>query len=136
MAGSAPNRGSGTATPARYPVDLRKRGWVAGSAIPSETLENAVWSPSVPLLAATATGTPVPVWLLAGVGLLVWALVYAVSCWLWPFAHCPRCGGSGKRSRDDGRVFRLCRRCSGSGRRLRLGRRGWNAMQSRRKAAR
>jgi hypothetical protein len=63
-------------------------------------------------------------WLL---GLAVTAgLAYAGSCWLYPFARCGRCEGSGKRSRADGQVFDLCRRCKGSGRRLRYGRRAWN----------
>ncbi len=73
-------------------------------------------------------------YLIAAGGAMLWTAVYVGSCWLWPFTHCARCSG-GKISRDDGRVFRLCRRCSGSGRRLRVGRRVWNWVADRRRAA-
>ena len=64
---------------------------------------------------------------LAAVGLvLLLAVVYVIECIVWPFAKCPRCHGSGKRGRKDGKVFRLCRRCKTTGRRLRVGRRLWN----------
>lgn len=53
-------------------------------------------------------------------------LVYAGSCWTYPFKRCGRCEGSGKRARPDGKVFNLCKRCNGNGRRLRAGRRVWN----------
>ncbi len=73
-------------------------------------------------LLATATGSPVAGWLLlAGAGLLA-GVVYAASCWLWPYTHCRRCHGLGRLQRDDRKVFRLCRRCDGTGRRLRAGR--------------
>lgn len=51
---------------------------------------------------------------------------YAVTCWLWPYTACGRCGGSGKARSPSGKAFRDCRRCRGSGRRVRLGRRLWN----------
>jgi hypothetical protein len=66
---------------------------------------------------------------------LVTALVYTGSCWLFPFARCVRCDGSGRRSRDDGKVWRLCRRCRGTGRRLRVGRRVSNYFAGKRRDA-
>ncbi len=86
------------------------------------------------LLAATATHAGPLAWVFLAAAALLAVLVYAGSCWLWPFTHCARCSG-GKVSRDDGRVFRMCRRCSGSGRRLRVGRRVWNWIADRRRAA-
>jgi DnaJ-class molecular chaperone len=61
----------------------------------------------------------------AGVGVLA-SVVYAGSCWLFPYRHCPRCRGDGKIRRTDSKVFRLCRKCQGTGRTLRVGRRLWN----------
>jgi hypothetical protein len=61
-------------------------------------------------------------------GLLV-TLCYAVGCWIWPFANCPRCHGTGKRRSPSGRAFRLCRRCDGTGRRLRVGRWIYNQLR-------
>lgn len=76
-------------------------------------------------LAATATGL-----------LLLVALVYAGSCWAFPFATCRVCDGDGKRrSGANRRHFRPCWWCKGSGRRLRIGRRVHNAIQRRRKEA-
>jgi len=69
-----------------------------------------------------------PFLIAAGVGLAA-AGAYVVSCWVWPFAHCLVCGGTGRRARRDGRVWRTCRRCRGTGRRLRVGRRAWNYMR-------
>jgi len=73
--------------------------------------------------------------ILAGVAVFV-PLGYAGSCWLWPFAWCRLCSGTGRSARKDGRVFRLCWWCKGSGRRLRIGRRIWNYLTDRRRAAR
>ncbi len=53
---------------------------------------------------------------------LLWAVVYAVACWWFPFGNCRRCKGDGKRRSKSGKHFRLCRRCKGTGRRLRAGR--------------
>lgn len=57
---------------------------------------------------------------------------YAVACWIWPFANCPRCHGSGKHRSPSGRAFRRCRRCKGTGARLRTGRRVANYFQGKR----
>jgi hypothetical protein len=85
---------------------------------------------------ATATNTdPAVGWLLLAAAGLLAALVYAASCWLWPYTHCRRCHGLGHISRDDHKVFRLCRRCHGTGRRLRLGRRAFNHLARRRRDA-
>jgi hypothetical protein len=66
----------------------------------------------------TAEQTAVIVAVVAGLGLL-----YLATCWLWPFAACRRCTGSGKRRAPGGKSWRDCPRCKGTGRRLRLGRR-------------
>jgi DnaJ-class molecular chaperone len=47
---------------------------------------------------------------------------YALSCWIFPWTHCHRCSGSGRRHLGNRKVFRDCRRCDGTGRRLRIGR--------------
>src|SRR4051812_47426072 len=57
---------------------------------------------------------------------LLTAAVYALGCWWFPFAHCRGCGGTGKKYRDDGKVYRYHRWCAGTGRRLRIGRRIFN----------
>jgi hypothetical protein len=56
-------------------------------------------------------------------------LVYALACWLWPFANCPHCRGSGRRRSPSGKRFGKCRWCRGTGYPLRLGRRLWNAVR-------
>lgn len=71
------------------------------------------------------------VFILFWIGVLV---IYAGSCWLWPYKKHARCDGSGKLRRDDGKVFKLCtdqwgglvRGCGGSGRTLRWGRKAYN----------
>lgn len=70
---------------------------------------------------------------LIGPGLAA-AGLYALTCWWWPFANCPRCHGSAKSQGVGG--FRRCPRCRGTGRRLRIGRRILNHFsQARAKAA-
>ena len=61
--------------------------------------------------------------------LMIVTLGYALGCWLWPFATCGRCKGSGKRRSPFGLAFGLCRRCGGTGRTLRTGRRIINALR-------
>jgi hypothetical protein len=63
------------------------------------------------------------------VGAVLWAAGYAVACWVWPFAYCRRCGGTGKRHSPTGKRFRRCGKCGGTGWRLRRGRRLWNWYQ-------
>jgi hypothetical protein len=67
----------------------------------------------------------------ATVALFGWAALYALGCWIWPFASCRRCAGSGKRRSPSGRAWRRCKRCKGSGARVRLGRRLYNAARRR-----
>ncbi len=55
---------------------------------------------------------------------VVYVLWYALACWLWPFARCRCCSGTGRHAR--GKHFRDCWWCKGGGRRWRLGRRIWN----------
>ncbi len=51
---------------------------------------------------------------------------YLIACWLFPFAACCRCEGSGKKRSSSGRAWRKCWRCKGSGARLRFGRKVGN----------
>ena len=81
-------------------------------------------------LAATATPHVGSLAAFVGLLLILAAIVtvgYLFGCWLWPFATCRRCQGTGKRRSPFGRSFALCRRCDGDGRRLRIGRRFLNA---------
>jgi hypothetical protein len=57
---------------------------------------------------------------------VLWLGGYILACWVWPYASCGRCQGSGQRRSPSGKAFGDCRRCGGSGRRLRIGRRLWN----------
>ncbi len=58
-------------------------------------------------------------------GLLLTALTalatWAVSVYVYPFRHCGRCGGTGRKKGSTRRRFDLCRRCSGTGRVQRIG---------------
>ncbi len=58
-------------------------------------------------------------------------LVYAVECWVFPFAFCSKCKGAGKVVGPGGKIFRNCWWCRGSGRRIRIGRRVFNAVRAR-----
>ncbi|WP_202866625.1 hypothetical protein [Kribbella voronezhensis] len=60
----------------------------------------------------------VAVWI--GTGLAAVAL-YLLGCWIFPFANCTKCAGSGKSRAPRGKAFRNCRRCKGTGRRRRVG---------------
>jgi hypothetical protein len=68
--------------------------------------------------------------------LIVLTLGYTLACWIWPFKHCPKCDGTGKRRSPSGKAFRLCRRCEGTGRRLRAGRWIYNRLSGIRRDAR
>jgi len=57
-------------------------------------------------------------------------LMYALTCWLWPFSACLRCHGDKRTRSPSGRSWRRCRRCKGTGQRLRVGRRVMNAMST------
>ena len=62
--------------------------------------------------------------LLASLGILGYSACYLLMCAAFPFGHCRRCKGSGKRySPLSRKSFRLCPRCDGTGRRVRIGRR-------------
>lgn len=75
-----------------------------------------------PLLTATTTAehSPWPLIVLAGLAALA---VYLVACWIWPFATCENCKGTGKLHSPTGRAWRACRPCKGTGGQLRVGRR-------------
>ncbi|MDG4768512.1 hypothetical protein O7632_31120 [Solwaraspora sp. WMMD406] len=72
-------------------------------------------------LAATATTDTIHIALIL-TALAVVTLGYGLLCWLYPFGHCRRCHGTGRRPSPLGKHFRLCRRCDGTGRTIRPGR--------------
>lgn len=62
---------------------------------------------------------------LLGLGALV-VVGDVVSLWLWPFAPCRKCSGSGTNSGSNRSRFGLCRKCGGTRRRERFGARHVN----------
>jgi hypothetical protein len=58
-------------------------------------------------------------------GLLLIVLIafacWAVSVYVYPFRHCGRCGGTGRKKGSTRRRFDLFHRCSGTGRVQRFG---------------
>jgi DnaJ-class molecular chaperone len=64
--------------------------------------------------------------------------VRVVTLYLWPYAPCRKCEGSGRNPGSKRGRFGQCRRCEGAGRRIRLGartvHRGRVALAERRKA--
>ena len=46
---------------------------------------------------------------------------WTVSVYVYPFRHCGRCGGTGRKKGSTRRRFDLCHRCSGTGRVQRIG---------------
>lgn len=72
------------------------------------------------------------VWIILVV--VVWALIYAAVCRIWPYAACRKCKGDGRFMSPSwlrflfGRGWRNCRRCKGTGRRIRFGRRVWTKL--------
>jgi len=46
---------------------------------------------------------------------------YLIACLIWPYAHCRRCKGDGKRRAPSRRSWRPCHRCAGTGQRRRAG---------------
>jgi len=82
-----------------------------------------------PLLTATATTGPpwtsAQLVTLAVLAFLGWRLL---AIWLFPYAPCRHCRGTGKHR--SGQYWRPCRRCRGTGRRIRLGRRLWDWTRS------
>ncbi len=59
----------------------------------------------------------VTVLLIALIGFACWG----VSVYVYPFRHCGRCGGTGRKPGSTRRRFDLCKRCSGTGRVQRIG---------------
>jgi hypothetical protein len=55
------------------------------------------------------------------VAVAVLAALWLLRAWLWPYAPCRRCKGTGKNAGSTGRRFGTHRRCKGTGRRVRLG---------------
>jgi len=80
----------------------------------------------MPTLLLTATVDagpldPAQLAVLAALAFLGWRLL---TIWLFPYAPCRHCRGTGKHR--SGQYWRPCRRCQGTGRRTRLERRVWN----------
>lgn len=48
-------------------------------------------------------------------------LGWLVSLWLWPFAPCRKCSGSGTNAGSNKKRFGTCRKCGGTRRRERFG---------------
>ena len=72
---------------------------------------------------------------LASLTLTGYAAYYWIMCAAFPFGHCRRCKGTGKRySPFSRRIFRLCPRCDGTGRRVRVGRRIYEYLRGEHKA--
>jgi len=46
---------------------------------------------------------------------------WAISIYVYPFRHCGKCGGTGRKPGSTRRRFDLCRRCCGTGRVQRIG---------------
>jgi hypothetical protein len=57
-------------------------------------------------------------WFLVGLAI---AAANAVSLYLWPFAPCAKCHGTGRNQGSNRKRFGECRRCKGTGRRERAG---------------
>lgn len=55
-------------------------------------------------------------WVVVGVVVVVWVLLYLVACWRRPTAPCPVCSGSGFRF-----LRAYCPTCKGTGARRRWG---------------
>ena len=81
---------------------------------------------STTILLLPAATTTAPMDLPQLVGLVVLAVLgwRLLALWLFPYAPCRHCRGTGKHR--SGQYWRPCRRCRGTGRRVRFGRRLWN----------
>lgn len=62
-------------------------------------------------------GTFLTLLLVALTGAAYWTL----SVYLWPYAPCRKCEGSGRNAGSKRERFGQCRRCMGAGRRIRFG---------------
>lgn len=79
-----------------------------------------------PVIAAADTADRTAGQLILAAVVLLWIASYALACYVWPFARCKRCTGTGTRPSPSGKAFRVCRKCKGRGRRIRTGRRVFN----------
>lgn len=76
-------------------------------------------------------------WIVKAGGAAVFLLaLYAAECWLWPYAKCGWCNGTGRRESPDGKHWGPCRHCKERGRRIRIGRWLFNWFAGRRRKAR
>jgi len=63
---------------------------------------------------------------------IVAAVAYATACAVWPLTAHKRCNGTGKLRSPGGRAWRRCPTCRGSGAVIRLGRRAFEGLRSKR----
>ena len=80
------------------------------------------------LLTGAASGSPGAVALVA----VMLAAGYALAIAVWPLTRHGRCGGTGKLRSPGGRSWRRCPTCRGSGAVIRLGRRVFEGLRSKR----
>ena len=80
------------------------------------------------LTAAASWPTPAPLALLV----IVAAVAYALAVAVWPLTRHGRCNGTGKLRSPGGRAWRRCPGCGGTGTKIRLGRRVFEGLRSRR----
>ncbi|EXG79168.1 hypothetical protein [Cryptosporangium arvum] len=74
--------------------------------------------------------------LVLALALIILTLGYLGLCRFWPYTHCRRCDGTGKRHALIGRGYRHCPRCGGTGERLRIGRHVLNHLTALHRASR
>lgn len=75
------------------------------------------WALAAVILAAAVRAGSVT-WFLVGVAI---AAVNVGSLYLWPFAPCLSCKGTGRNQGSNRKRYGECRRCQGTGRRQRTG---------------
>ncbi len=80
------------------------------------------------LTAAASWPTPAPLALLV----IVAAVGYALAVAVWPLTRHGRCSGTGKLRSPGGRAWRRCPGCGGTGTKIRLGRRVFEGLRSKR----
>jgi len=76
------------------------------------------------LLPATTTTAALDLSQLAALAVLAFLGWRLFAIWLFPYAPCRHCRGTGKHR--SGQYWRPCRRCRGTGQRTRAGRRLWD----------
>jgi len=80
------------------------------------------------LIAAASGGSPGAVALVV----VVLAAGYVLAVAVWPLTRHGRCNGTGKLRSPGGRAWRRCPGCGGTGTKIRLGRRVFEGLRSKR----